>query len=865
MPNVVWNTGMLQGIFDLERAAWISMKCPVDENETEYLLSPEEFPEYDRIDAAWLGNLKLCIKLGNEKKYTVYTASCKKEVTVQNDNKKILVSYYGAEETYGLRIMQEYLLTKEGIRWNILLTNTGQETITVERMGIPLFMNQYFRGDDAFKYQRCVLRHSCICHENSWFYWAKSSGEGPLLVLKTMEHTTLDSFDVGGTDSVWDSRGTMHEAFEGLYTAYSIDEPSKKFPSCAGKKILNSGGNFQVSFLISMVEDYESLKTWLALNQGLYLESNPGMVLPVGKKAIITLNCREYPEVSSINSEDFIGRCKKIGENCWQTEIILNGYGHRTYEVKINGKVSRIIFWGTEEQEEIYKQQAAFIKEKQWETDESDPCYHGLLMWDMDLKHRINSRCNPYGPNWFAGGSDEIGLVSGLFLSEWNVYRPNIEQIQVLQAYCKDFIEDRLTEYPGWKVHRMVPWFAMFDGWKGKGADDVWRAFNYVHVANTYYNMYRIASLYDFPWLEKKETWIKKAYYYTKAMFSYWMFPNGEGAEKYGNMGESVLALSLEKALLAEHMEQEAIEISKIIRRKAAYFSKKEFPYGSEMAYDSTAFEAVYAYGKVSGDYRVMERAMKAVLANRGRQPVWYLYMTDLRANGDSSWNVSYMTQLGAFALYDWVLEEKHYSSELAKALYASYLAGFSIFNSGGYLSEETENKGASAWIMTGKKGLWSGRDGEPYRKGYVALSGESALGYYGALKIASAIILEEKERLVPLGCTVEEKENGYQVFPEDGLRCRFFDLRQDFAVKLERDAIKDIFFYNGNWEISLDNITKDKHICRIWLRLPEKVSYRICGTEKVLKKEGKNSGEWEAYDVEVSDLVEKLEIKVKQ
>jgi hypothetical protein len=70
-----------------------------------------------------------------------------------------------------------------------------------------------------------------------------------------------------------------------------------------------------------------------------------------------------------------------------------------------------------------------------------------------------------------------------------NVYRPEEEQIRVLQQYRQDFIEDRLTEQPGWRLHRAVPWFTMFDPWTGRGVDDIWRAFNYVHVINTYYNM----------------------------------------------------------------------------------------------------------------------------------------------------------------------------------------------------------------------------------------------------------------------------------------------------------------------------------------------------------------------------------------
>ena len=66
-----------------------------------------------------------------------------------------------------------------------------------------------------------------------------------------------------------------------------------------------------------------------------------------------------------------------------------------------------------------------------------------------------------------------------------------------------------------------------------------------------------------------------------------------------------------------------------------------------EMVYDSTAFEAVYGYGKRIHSEHVMAAAAKASFANRGKQPVWYLYNTDVRGGGDTEWNTSYMTQLG--------------------------------------------------------------------------------------------------------------------------------------------------------------------------------------------------------------------------
>lgn len=134
--------------------------------------------------------------------------------------------------------------------------------------------------------------------------------------------------------------------------------------------------------------------------------------------------------------------------------------------------------------ESLVRNNAAFIAERQFETDEADPCWHAFLMWDMATRRRVNVSHNPWGSDWFRGGSDEIGLASGLFLSGKNLYRPVAEQIRKPDAYAADFLEGQLIEQPGWRVHRMVPRFVIFEPWKGRGADDVWRAFNYVHVAN---------------------------------------------------------------------------------------------------------------------------------------------------------------------------------------------------------------------------------------------------------------------------------------------------------------------------------------------------------------------------------------------
>ena len=401
----------------------------------------------------------------------------------------------------------------------------------------------------------------------------------------------------------------------------------------------------------------------------------------------------------------------------------------------------------------------------------------------------------------------------------------------------------------------------MFEPWSGRGADDVWRAFNYVHVINTYYNMYRISKIYKKDWLDAPHIWIYKAYEYAKAMFSYWMFPDGIGATEIGNMGEFVLATEIVGALKDQNCRKEADELQEIITEKARFFAGKTYPYGSEMAYDSTAYEAVYGYGKAIMDERVMEKTMEVSVANRGWQPEWYLYMTDLRGGGDSHWNVSYMTQLGAYPIYDWVLEQRHYRVDLMKALYGAYLAGFAIYNSGGYWSDDPENQGATAWIFHGANGLFTGKDrgGSPVYKGIAAMSGEGCLGFFGALKIAASMVYQEDGHQKVLGGQLFEKEGGYVLKPDDGLNMRFFDTCRDFAVKLEQDTLESIETLENGWMIQIKNDTDVSHTLRMEVRSGIGGEYQII-TEKGHQTQ-KIEREWAWIEVELLPGTQSVEI----
>lgn len=792
MKKIILQNDSMKVEFDTEKGMLCSMKDKSGENSSEYLLDDGDLPQIYRERARGLGHLALSLSSGRGECSFRFGGTDGKATVRKKDNGVILSSQQDSPQAgVSLKIMEEFHMSEDGLLWKITLENTGSESLEIREMKIPLPMNQYFRYDDEYKYEKCVLRHSCMCGNNAWIYWQRSSGDGPVLIMKAMEDTCLDYYEIGEGDDA----GKICEpgkAFEGI--CYVLPY-YKKTPFSSGRErveSLGAGKKKSIGFLFAIIPEFARIKQWLAEHGGFYAEAKPAMTVPKGEPCNLVIYSSSVPKTWMENPEDCCKSIETAGKYN-KISIVLNGYGRRKIYLDFNGIVSELELFGIEKPADIYRKQAEFITDKQFETDIDDPCFHGILMWDMYTKCRINSKCNPHGPDWYAGGSDEIGLVSGLFLSEKNRYFPEKKEIYVLKQYCEDFIEKRLTEMPGYKVHRMVPWFTMFDDWKGKGADDVWRAFNYIHVINTFYNMYKISQTYELPFLERPEVYLKKAWNYAMAMFRYWMFPDGVGAAEYGNMGEHMLVLDLLPSLKQEGFEQEALELERKISEKAAFFAGKKYPYGSEMAYDSTAYEAVYAYGKYLNDSRVMKGTADVVLANRGKNPVWYLYFTDLRQMGESQWNVSYMTQLGAWTLYDWTLEQRHYDEEMIRSWFASYLAGFSIYNSGGYWSDDSLNEGASTWIIHGQYGDYTGFvNGEPVLKGAVGMSGESALGYFGALKSAASVVMKDKEGSeICYGCVKKTEEGQPVYYPEDGLNMRFFQITEGWAVKLYCDGIK--------------------------------------------------------------------------
>ncbi len=80
-------------------------------------------------------------------------------------------------------------------------------------------MDQYFRNDNDFKYEHCVLRHTCITGNSSYLYWEKSSGNEPILLMLPLGDTQFLNLEKEQKDKLFGSQFGDGYGYEGWFVS----------------------------------------------------------------------------------------------------------------------------------------------------------------------------------------------------------------------------------------------------------------------------------------------------------------------------------------------------------------------------------------------------------------------------------------------------------------------------------------------------------------------------------------------------------------------------------------------------------------------------------------------------------------------
>lgn len=787
-----------------------------DKDLVNFVVGVDEFVGRE-TGAKWLGDVDFVYRIGGgdwQEASTAFSGDCRRVSKLGEQELRVDYDEASAEEK-GIRhftVNEAYRLEGEELVWQVTVRNTTDQPMEFGSIGFPLMFNSPLNGTVTEFYEQTTYAHSFVSYNGSYFYASRNCGDGPILLF----------YPKGGTSFEYQNWPEWPLNFE-CQTVYTVagktaaDNPeTASLPTST--LLLETGQAVTYTFGFAWADSFAEINTVLYEQDKVAVTSLPGMVtsteLPVSldlyTKQQITAVESEFPEetiVRSLGAQD--------GHNCY--ELTFSRLGENRITVNYgDGLEMALIYFITEPLEELILKNCAFISEHQQQTDPNDPAYMGFLPWDMVMENLAgdgltdeeNNRLPEYFPTgWWHCGGDEMGYTPALYLSEKNVYWPDEKQIKQLVDYLNVFIYDTMTEiFPDGthRLHRGAPWGILgtwdtdprMDAAGRESNEDCWRSYNYPHVINTYYNLYRIAKYYDYDidGMLSKEEYLLRAYELAFTFFTAWMYPlgsdeRGQGGIHYGNMGESMFP-ELVRALQEEGYADKADWLRKQLEDKAAYYQDEPYPYTSESAFDTAAYEAVYAYAKMAGMEALAHEVSATNIATRGQTPVWYLYGSDLPSQ-DGGVTLRYMTQVGGWALLDYTLtysENRAYDIRLA---YGSYLAGWALINSG-YYDDNPNNLYSSVWYYQGRKGetMHSVNSWEqilPLYNGGIPTSGESALGFWAALRMASTVVSQDPIfGLYAYGGTVEENSGIYAVIPKDGVRRRVHVLGTQQVISAE-------------------------------------------------------------------------------
>jgi hypothetical protein len=191
-----------------------------------------------------------------------------------------------------------------------------------------------------------------------------------------------------------------------------------------------------------------------------------------------------------------------------------------------------------------------------------------------------------------------------------------------------------------------LPSFKYMDGnwsswtsWNKQAADAVDRAYNYPHVVAAYWSMYRLARNHpglirpleagaSDPTAHPRRSWqwyLDHAFNTVKFMTGGFTPPGQRGGVGYVNVGlmNGDIFVMLLEDLKREGWKEQSDYLEAAMKRRADRWNAEAYPFGSEMAWDSTGQEEIFAWTNYFGYKEKALVALSSILGYMPTVPHW--------------------------------------------------------------------------------------------------------------------------------------------------------------------------------------------------------------------------------------------------
>ncbi|KAK8067859.1 hypothetical protein PG996_006971 [Apiospora saccharicola] len=508
-----------------------------------------------------------------------------------------------------------------GLRFTI--RNSAPVAVELGSLGFPTEFNSIFTGRPAAEMAAvCSLSDPYIGMHAGHIRVAPTKGNGPALVITPLvfggdnNNTTSSSSNTTPMEAYrnlveghYDEQTAYgSQTFEGLYEwqvltkAWAENEWSAVEPwNTPSSRVLQPGEALEFGLRFSVAKG--ACGTWIRSFVGV-----PGYIIPQGSSADLYL--QSTADIKTITASPLGAlTATQQSEGKYSVAPASSAWGRARLSIQYSdGKLQTVHYYLTKPGTEAVADLGRFSTTDQWFNDTSDPFGRApsVMTYDYEAKRIVTQ--DPRA--WVAGLSDEGGAGSFLAAAMKQAIRPDADEITKLESFVDgvlwktiqtaDFSVRKSIFYyepgkmPGYQYNPSFDW-SVWWSWNKQASYAIDRAYDYVHVAATYWALYRVARAY--PALTRSHQW---DFYLNQAYQTIMRSMKSDvGYNRVGLMGETVFGEILAD-LKREGQTSKASSLEQSMRSRATQWNSEEVPFGSEMAWDSTGQEGSTALKTVN-------------------------------------------------------------------------------------------------------------------------------------------------------------------------------------------------------------------------------------------------------------------------
>jgi hypothetical protein len=604
-----------------------------------------------------LGDITLRVRAVDSTEWKNYsTAGKRSPVTPLGTSQNILAAADltpTLPEGIPLKITRMWALENGHLVLRFVLRNTTSESVEVGAIGIPMIFNNVLNERSLEEaHAKCSFYDPYIGEDAGYLQVTRLSGKSPALLVVPDGRTPFEAYNpildhAGpfGAKPVFTDPTPRGITFEGFYEwmvhsrAYTENEwkgVQEWNPPTSLTLKPGESKTYGVKFLIA--NSIRNIERTLSENRRPVAVGVPGYVLPSDINGRLFLNYAVPVKSFAVEPEGAIKITKSTqSAKGWAAyDVAGSGWGRARLTITYaDGLVQTIQYFITKPESEVVADMGRFLTTKQWFVDPADPFHRSPSVMTYDRE--ANAIVMQDSRAWIAGLGDEGGVGAWLsaIMKQW--VEPDKEEIEKLQQFVDGVLWGGLQYNEGprqYGVRKSLFYYqpgempqgfyrSDFDwttwtSWNKKASEQVDRSYDYPHIAAAYWVFYHLARNND--GLVTNHSWqwyLEHAYQTSIAMTKY-----AEDLAVFGQM-EGDIFLRILADLKREGMKGQAENLEAKMRVRADRWKQQPYPFGSEMPWDSTGQEEVYAWTKYFGYNDKAEVTLNAVLGYDPTIPHW--------------------------------------------------------------------------------------------------------------------------------------------------------------------------------------------------------------------------------------------------